>query len=62
MRALVVAGPGRSAVTDVPEPVPGPGEVLVSVEAAGICGSDLELLDGRRPAAYVSYPVVPGHE
>jgi threonine dehydrogenase-like Zn-dependent dehydrogenase len=62
MRALVVAGPGRSAVTDVPEPVPGPGEVLVSVEAAGICGSDLELLDGRRPAAFVSYPVVPGHE
>src|SRR5918993_1196640 len=62
MRALVVDGPGRSAVTDVPEPVPGPGEVLVSVEAAGICGSDLELLDGRRPAAYTRYPVVPGHE
>jgi len=62
MRALVVDGPGRAAVTDVPDPVPGPGEVLVSVAAAGICGSDLELLDGRRPAAYVRYPVVPGHE
>jgi threonine dehydrogenase-like Zn-dependent dehydrogenase len=62
MRALLVTGPGSAAVTDVPEPVPGPGEVLVSVAAAGICGSDLELLDGRRPAAYVSYPVVPGHE
>ena len=62
MRALVVGGPGRAAVTDVPEPVPGPGEVLVEVAAAGICGSDLELLEGRRPAAYVSYPVVPGHE
>jgi threonine dehydrogenase-like Zn-dependent dehydrogenase len=62
MRALVVDGPGRAAVTDVPEPVPGPGEVLVEVAAAGICGSDLELLDGRRPAAYVRYPVVPGHE
>jgi len=36
--------------------------VLVSVAAAGICGSDLELLDGRRPAAYVRYPVVPGHQ
>jgi L-iditol 2-dehydrogenase len=36
--------------------------VLVEVAAAGICGSDLELLDGRRPAAYVDYPVVPGHE
>src|ERR671914_1170051 len=62
MLALLVTGRGSAAVTDVPEPVPGPGEVLVSVAAAGICGSDLELLDGRRPAAYVSYPVVPGHE
>ena len=62
MRALVVEGPGAAAVRDVPDPVPGPGEVLVEVVAAGICGSDLELLDGRRPAAYVSYPVVPGHE
>lgn len=62
MRALVVEGPGAATVRDVPEPVPGPGEVLVEVAAAGICGSDLELLDGRRPAAYVSYPVVPGHE
>jgi threonine dehydrogenase-like Zn-dependent dehydrogenase len=62
MRALVVDGPERAAVTDVPDPVPGPGEVLVEVAAAGICGSDLELLEGSRPAAYVSYPVVPGHE
>jgi L-iditol 2-dehydrogenase len=62
MRALVVDGPGRAAVTDVPDPVPGPGEVLVEVAAAGICGSDVELLEGSRPAAYVSYPVVPGHE
>ena len=62
MRALLVAGPGEAAVTDVPDPVPGPGQALVAVEAAGICGSDLELLDGRRPAAYVRYPVVPGHE
>jgi threonine dehydrogenase-like Zn-dependent dehydrogenase len=63
VRALVVQGPGATAaVADLPEPVPGPGEVLVEVAAAGICGSDLELLDGRRPAAYVRYPVVPGHE
>jgi threonine dehydrogenase-like Zn-dependent dehydrogenase len=62
MRALVVHEPGRYAVEELPEPVPGPGEVLVAVAAAGICGSDLELVDGRRPAAYVRYPVVPGHE
>jgi 2-desacetyl-2-hydroxyethyl bacteriochlorophyllide A dehydrogenase len=62
MRALVVREPGRYAVEELPEPAPGPGEVLVEVAAAGICGSDLELVDGRRPAAYVRYPVVPGHE
>src|SRR5919197_2366124 len=62
MRALLVSEPGTYAVQEVPDPVPGPGEVLVEVAAAGICGSDLELLDGRRPAAYVRYPVIPGHE
>ena len=62
MLALVVDRPGVSAVRQMPDPVPGPGEALVEVAAAGICGSDLELLDGRRPAAYVRYPVIPGHE
>ncbi len=62
MRAFVVAAPGRFAVEEVDEPRPGPGEVAVEVEATGICGSDLELLDGTRPAAYVRYPVIPGHE
>src|SRR6266540_3400289 len=38
------------------------GEALVAVEAAGLCGSDLELLDGRRRPPFVRYPVVPGHE
>jgi L-iditol 2-dehydrogenase len=41
---------------------PGHGEVLVAVAAAGICGSDVELLEGSRPAPYVRYPIVPGHE
>lgn len=62
MRALVVDAPGAAAVRMLPVPEAGPGEVLVRVGAAGICGSDLELLDGRRPAGYVRYPIVPGHE
>src|SRR5690606_9534272 len=62
VRAFVVHAPGGYALTDVPDPRPGPGEVLVAPAAVGICGSDLELLDGRRPPEYVRYPVVPGHE
>jgi threonine dehydrogenase-like Zn-dependent dehydrogenase len=62
MRALVVREPGVYAVEEVPAPEPGAGEVLVTVVAAGICGSDRELVEGRRPSAYVRYPVVPGHE
>jgi threonine dehydrogenase-like Zn-dependent dehydrogenase len=46
----------------VARPSPAAGEVLVRVGAAGICGSDLELLEGRRPAPYVLYPIIPGHE
>ncbi len=62
MRALVVERPGAAAVREVPAPEPGPGEVQVRVGAAGICGSDVELLEGRRPAPFVRYPIIPGHE
>jgi 2-desacetyl-2-hydroxyethyl bacteriochlorophyllide A dehydrogenase len=62
MRAVVVERPGDAALRDVPIPTPGADDVLVSVATAGICGSDVEVLDGRRPADYVRYPVIPGHE
>ncbi len=62
MRAVVVERPGAVSLRRVPRPEPGPGEVLVRVGAAGICGSDVEVLEGRRPARYVRYPIIPGHE
>src|ERR687887_664382 len=62
MRAVVVERPGAVALQEVPRPAPGPGEVLVRVAAAGICGSDVEVLDGTRPRPYVRYPIIPGHE
>jgi threonine dehydrogenase-like Zn-dependent dehydrogenase len=62
MRAVRVERPGEIAMVELERPRPGPGEVLVAVAAVGICGSDVELLDGLRPADYVRYPVVPGHE
>ncbi|MDQ3856802.1 MAG: alcohol dehydrogenase catalytic domain-containing protein [Chloroflexota bacterium] len=62
MRAVVIDGPGEAHLTELDPPVPGPDEVLIRSFAAGICGSDVELYQGTRPAEYVRYPVVPGHE
>ena len=44
MRAYRVERPGQAGFVDEPIPVAGPGEILVRVEAVGICGSDLELV------------------
>ncbi len=44
MRAAVMRGK-KLVVTDIPEPVPGPGQVLVETLACGICGSDLHQLN-----------------
>jgi L-iditol 2-dehydrogenase len=62
MDAVLVERPGAAALRRLPRPQPGPGEVLVRVGAAGICGSDVEVLEGRRPTPYVRYPIIPGHE
>src|SRR5262245_50707734 len=62
MRAVCVARPGAIGMVEMAQPCAGPGEVVVAVAAVGICGSDVELLEGTRPSEYVRYPVVPGHE
>jgi 2-desacetyl-2-hydroxyethyl bacteriochlorophyllide A dehydrogenase len=62
MRALLVQRPGAAGVVELPVGEPGRGELLVRVGAAGICGSDVELLEGTRAPEYVRYPIVPGHE
>lgn len=49
MRAIVVTEPGRLAPADVPEPVPGPGELLVDVAAAGVNRADLLQAAGHYP-------------
>jgi 2-desacetyl-2-hydroxyethyl bacteriochlorophyllide A dehydrogenase len=60
MRAVVVQAPGRIEVATVHDPVPGPEDVVVAVEACGLCGTDLRIVDGAVPE--VRYPLVPGHE
>jgi propanol-preferring alcohol dehydrogenase len=51
-------------IEDVSIPAPGPGEILIKVEAAGVCHSDLHLADGDWPqlAAIVKRPLILGHE
>ena len=65
MRAAVTEGVEAMAIVDRPEPVdPGPGEVVVSPEAVGICGSDYHFFLGElSPEAGGSqFPRVQGHE
>ncbi|WP_250002379.1 zinc-dependent alcohol dehydrogenase family protein [Actinoplanes sp. M2I2] len=59
MRAAVVVTPGRIAVEEVPDPTPGPTDVVVRPAAVGICGTDLHIMDGEFAP---SFPIVPGHE
>lgn len=59
-QALVLSGPGeRPRVAELRRPEVGPGQVRVRVRAAGVCHSDLSMVNGTiRPA----YPLVLGHE
>jgi L-iditol 2-dehydrogenase len=62
MEALVYHGPGDLRLERRPEPAPGPGEVVVRVQACGLCGTDLRIAAGGH-SAYGSGTVrVPGHE
>ncbi|MEU4739021.1 L-threonine 3-dehydrogenase [Actinosynnema sp. NPDC023658] len=64
MKALVktTAGPGLS-LTDVPDPTPGPGDVVVRVLRTGICGTDLHIDSWDEWAAHnIHAPLVVGHE
>jgi threonine 3-dehydrogenase len=64
MLALQKIAPGVAgiAVGDVAVPKPGPGEVRIRVEAAGICGTDLHIYNWAPLAHTMTLPVVLGHE
>ena len=61
MKAAQIGKPGGDwevVERDIPEP--GTGQVLIKVEACGICHSDVFVKDGGWPG--LQYPRVPGHE
>jgi 2-desacetyl-2-hydroxyethyl bacteriochlorophyllide A dehydrogenase len=59
VKAAVIVTPGQVAIESVPDPTPGPRDVVVAVAGCGICGTDLHIMDGEFAPAY---PIVPGHE
>jgi L-iditol 2-dehydrogenase len=59
VKAAVLHAPRDLRVENARRPEPGPGEVVVRVGMAGLCGTDYRIWTGDRP---VGYPLVPGHE
>jgi propanol-preferring alcohol dehydrogenase len=61
MRAMVLDAPGEPLrLADLPAPNPGPGQVLVEIDACAVCRTDLHVVDGELPDPKL--PLVPGHQ
>src|SRR5204862_4217413 len=63
MRAFVLDAPRREPrlrEAELPDPEPGPGEVLIEVHACGVCRTDLHIVDGELDKPKL--PLVPGHQ
>jgi len=61
MRAMVLQRAGEPLVAaELPDPSPGPGQVLLRVRACGVCRTDLHILDGE--LSEPKLPLVPGHQ
>jgi len=59
MKAVAYSAPGIFEITELPEPEPGPGQVVVRPTLTGVCGTDLHLHAG---GFFARYPLTPGHE
>ncbi len=60
MKAVWFPSPNEVKVGTLPDPSPGPGEVLVRVKASGLCHTDIEVM--RCNYGTSTFPIVPGHE
>ncbi len=64
-KAVVIRAPGEAVLEEIEIPKVNPGEVLIRVAYEGICGTDLEILNGTLgyyKNGLAKYPIVPGHE
>ena len=67
MRAMIlrrtgamVDNPQPLSLVELPEPQPGPGEVLIRVAVCGVCHTELDEIEGRLAPAFL--PMIPGHQ
>ncbi|MFL5897609.1 MAG: zinc-dependent alcohol dehydrogenase family protein [Solirubrobacterales bacterium] len=61
MQAMVLERAGQPLrLTELPDPEPGPGQILLAVGACGVCRTDLHILDGE--LSEPTLPLVPGHQ
>jgi threonine dehydrogenase-like Zn-dependent dehydrogenase len=62
VKAVVIERPHDVSYRDVEAPAVEPGSVLVRSRLAGVCRTDLEVLEGALDRRWVRYPCIPGHE
>jgi threonine dehydrogenase-like Zn-dependent dehydrogenase len=62
VKAVVIERPHEVVFREVETPICGPGDVLVRSRFAGLCRTDVEVLQGELDLRWVRYPCIPGHE
>lgn len=67
MRGVTFLGDRKLQLTEFPDPIPGPHDVIVEIKASGLCGSDLKFYRGIGETSAlglgkVSGPIIAGHE
>jgi L-iditol 2-dehydrogenase len=62
VKAVVIERPHEVIYGEVETPTCGPGDVLVRSRFAGLCRTDVEVLEGELDLRWVRYPCIPGHE
>lgn len=62
MKAILLPGDGEIKLVNLPDPQPGPGEVVLAMRCSGVCGTDLHFLRESVEQRGDRAGVVPGHE
>ncbi|MDN5844424.1 MAG: alcohol dehydrogenase catalytic domain-containing protein, partial [Alcaligenaceae bacterium] len=68
MQAVYFLGNRQIEIRDVPDPTPGPGEIILEIKASGMCGTDLKYYRAKDGASAIGFasssnePFIAGHE